>query len=100
MIFINQQILGFIKSTIPKYLDKLMTKSKHFETTDKKSEHTLITPFLGKQSNIIKKILRKLFSSLNPNAKWKIVFKTGKKLVNIFSYKDKSPFYIQPLISY
>ena len=96
----NKYPSSFINSTIRKILDKLILKSRPLETDSIKKEYTMCLPFLGKQTVILKKRLNKLFSSLYPMAKLKIIFKTGGKLGNIFSYKDKSPFHIQSLILY
>ena len=96
----NKYPLDFVDNSIRKVLEKLITKSKRTEAVCNKTELSLILPFLGKQSNIIKNKLTKLFSSTNPNVKFKIIFKTGNKLVNIFSYKDKSPLHIQSLVLY
>ena len=96
----NKYPLSFIESAIRKMLEKLILKSRRLETDSIKKEYNICLPFLGKQTVILKKRLQKLFSSYYPSGKLKIIFKTGSKLGNIFTYKDKSPFPIQSLLLY
>ena len=74
--------------------------SKRLETDSSKKEYYISLPFLGKQTVILKTRLNKLFKSLYPGAKLRIVFKSGSKLGNLFSYKDRSPLHIQSLLLY
>ena len=99
----NKYPLDFIdqiRSTIRRILDKLILKSRPRDMNDNIKEHIICLPFLGKQTVIIRRKLRQLFSSLYPTGKLKIIFKTGSKLGNIFTYKDKTPFHMQSLLLY
>ena len=86
-------------------MDKCFKKSdksseKENSKTASEEEFTISLPFLGNQSNIVKKKLRKLFSDYYPGAQLKIVFKTGIKIGNMFKFKDTVPSYIRSLVIY
>ena len=84
-------------------MDKCLGKTIPTEdglNTSTKEEFNITLPFLGNQSNIVKKKLQKLFSDYYPNAKIKIVFKTGIKIGSFFKFKDTIPSHIRSLLVY
>ena len=97
---LNKYPEGLIDRTIKKVLEKLILDSKRPEVNFEKNEFVFVIPYLGKQSFLIKKRLIRLFSSTYKEAKLKIVYKSACKLRNIFSCKDKTPFYTQSLVLY
>ena len=96
----NKYPLNFIDFTIRKILDKLILKPRSLDMNSTTKEHIICLPFLGKQTITLRKRLHQVFSSLYPTGKLKIIFKTGCKLGNIFTYKDKTPSHIQSLLLY
>ena len=99
----NKYPLNFIDYCINKFLDKCFVKKvpeKDSMESSPKEEFTIALPFLGNQSNIVKKKLKKLFSDYYPNANLKIIFKTGIKIGNLFQFKDIVPPHIRSLLVY
>ena len=100
----NHYPQNFIDSSICKILEKLILRSKSKndkkDSDNNKKEYVICLPFLGQKTIILKKRLKSLFSSLYPNVKLKTIFKSGAKLSNIFSYKDKTPYMILSLVLY
>ena len=96
----NKYPQKFVESSICSILEKLILKPKPSNITEEKKEYVICLPYLGQQTLTLKKRLSKLFSSTYPKSKLKIIFKSGLKLSNIFTYKDKTPFIIQSLVLY
>ena len=96
----NKYPLDFVEASVRNILGKLIMISKTTESIDVKKGYNIVIPFLGRQTDIVKKRLTRLFSSFYPNAKIKIVLKPGNKLSSIFSYKDRSHHLLQSLLLY
>ena len=96
----NKYPQRFVDSSICKILEKLIVRSKSSNITTDKKEYIICLPFISQQSLALKKRLTKLFSTTYPKAKLKTIFKSGTKLGNLFSFKDRSPFIIQSLVLY
>ena len=79
-------------------MKKKVVKDK--QETPPKDEFTIVLPFLGNQSSIIKKKLSKLFLESFPTAKLKIVLKSGTKIGSLFKFKDPIPSNIRSLVVY
>ena len=95
--------MSFIDKCIQKFLEHcFVKKSANEETNDNssKEEFTVLLPFLGNQSNVVKKKLCQLFSEFCPNSKLKIVFKSGIKIGDFFKFKDSIPSNIRSLVVY
>ena len=99
----NKYPLDFLNYLINKFVKKCVVK-KVAETdkqeTSPKDEFTIVLPFLGNQSNIIRKKLNKMFSDLLPTAKLKIILKSGIKIGSLFNFKDPIPSNIRSLVVY
>ena len=81
---------SFIDTCIRKFLDKRYTvKEKSFDVP--KKEVTVVLPFLGSNSSIIKTQLNKTFNQYLKFCKLRIVFKTSNRLSNYFRFKDNIP---------
>ena len=99
----NNYPLSFVNFYIKRFLDKCIVKKnpeKVIAESSEKEEFIITLPFLGNQSNIIKKKLTKLFCDFYPTAKLKIVFKCGNKIGNLFKFKDDIPSHIRALVVY
>ena len=98
----NKYPLNFIDCCVEKFLNKCFVKKSpdKVETEDSKEDFVITLPFLGNESNIVKKKITRLFSELYPIAKIKIVFKVGVKIGNFFKFKDSIPTHIRSLIVY
>ena len=99
----NKYPLNFINFCIKSFLDKCCaTKSHEREKTEDstKEEFIIVLPFLGNQSNIIKKKLKKLFCDFYLTAKLKLVFKSPTKIGNLFKFKDTIPSHLRSFVVY
>ena len=99
----NKYPLNFIDKCIQKFLEHCFVKkgTNEVATDDStKEEFTVLLPFLGNQSNIVKKKLSQLFSDFCPKSKLKIVFKSGIKIWDFFKFKDSIPSHIRSLVVY
>ena len=99
----NKYPLNFINFCIKTFLDKCFDNRVQKENktqTATQDEFIITLPFLGNVSNIIRKNLKKLFQDCYPNAKLKIVFKSGMKIGNMFKFKDTIPSHIRSLLVY
>ena len=99
----NKYPLNFIDICIKKFLDKCLVEKPTEEEksqTSAKDEFTISLPFLGNQSNVIKKKLSKLFSEFYLEAKFKIVFKSGTKIRDLFNFKDSIPSHVRSHVVY
>ena len=95
----NKYPHNFVDSTISRILEKLIVKSAPKPASEKK-EFMICLPYLGQQTLILKKRLRKLFSTTCPQTKLKTIFSSAIKLSTIFSFKDKIPKHISSLVLY
>ena len=99
----NKYPLNFINYCIKKFLDNCFVEKcpeNNNAENSSKEEFTIVLPFLGNQSNVIRKQLKKLFSDSYSTAKLKIVFKSGVKIGNFFKFKDTIPSHIRSLVVY
>ena len=86
-----------------KFLEKCFVKKvkePEKENVTSKEEFTINLPFLGEQSNIIKKKVTKMFSDFYPSAKIIFVFSSGIKIGSFFKFKDSLPSHILSLVVY
>ena len=77
---------GFFNQIVNKFLEKQYTP----EMVPKKTV-TIALPYLGPLSTIIRRRLKKLISRFYPLADLNIVFRRGKTIKTMFSYKDNFP---------
>lgn len=101
----NKYPLDFINFCVKKFLEKCFKTKVNEPEKDKeivppKEEFIINLPFLGNQSNVIKKKLMKLFSDLYPSAKIIFVFSSGIKIGSFFKFKDSVPTHILSLVVY
>ena len=99
----NKYPLNFIDFCIKKFLEKCIAEKppeKETPETSPKDDFIIVLPFLGTQSNVIKKKLKTLFSDFYPTGKLKIVFKSGIKIANFFTFKDSIPSLIRSHVVY
>ena len=96
----NKYPQNFLDLTISKILEKLILKHKPHNTDSDKKEYIVCLPYIGKQTNILKKRLRKLFSSVYPRSKLKTIFKSEARLGKVFAFKDRSSPMMSSLVLY
>ena len=86
----NGYTLKMIDNCIKKFLMKKFTVKPVVDTVEKK-DISLILPYLGTGSLALRTNLVKLFARSLPFCKIRVVFKSGNRLGNYFSFKDKIP---------
>ena len=81
---------NFIDTCIRKFLDKkFSSKTDNFDVP--KKELTIVLPFLGSVSYIIKTQLNKTINRHLKFCKLRVIFKTNNRLSNYFRFKDVIP---------
>ena len=83
--------LSFIDNCFKTFVDKLFTKRPQFATAVKETLF-LSLPYLGEISLQTRTKLTKSFKGLLNSCKLQIVFKSQRKLSNVFRFKDRLPF--------
>jgi len=98
----NNYPLNFINNCIKRFLDQRVERKVVVpqDVAPTKEEFTISLPFLGNQSNTMKKKLTQTFSDLYPSGKIKIVFRSGIKIGSFFKFKDSIPSHILSLVVY
>lgn len=96
----NKYPLNFIDYHVRIFLRNIFVASRKKEEVASKEEIRIILPFLGNQSNIVKRQLNRLFCEFYPNAKLKIIWTCGIKIGNYFKFKDIIPSHIRSLVIY
>ena len=86
----NGYPLSFIDNCFKTFVDKLFIKSPEIPTVEKKTL-ILSLPYLGNISLQTRANLKKSFKGVLDCCKLRIVFKSERKLVNIFRFKDRLP---------
>ena len=86
----NGYPIGVIDNCIKKFLTKKYTIKPVVQTVAKKNV-SLFLPYLGKASLVLRTDLIKLFANSLPFCKIRVVFKSGNRLGNCFSFKDRIP---------
>lgn len=95
----------FIDQCIEKVLNKYHAGEDHSGTPTSDSdsdqqEVILSLPFLGPISIILRRNLLKLFRNFYPTINFKIVFRRGFRVSNLFSYKDHFPKSCKSMVVY
>ena len=83
--------LSFIDNCFKAFVDKLFIKRPQLATVEKKTLF-LSLPYLGEISLQTRTKLTKSFKGLLNSCKLQIVFKSQRKLSNVFRFKDRLPF--------
>ena len=87
----NGYPLSFIDNCFKTFVDKLFIKRPQLITVEKKTLF-LSLPYLGEISLQTRTKLRKSLKGLLNSCKLQIVFKSQRKLSNVFRFKDSLPF--------
>ena len=87
----NGYPLSFIDKCFKMVINKLVIKRPQVTTVEKKTL-ILSLPYLGDISLQTRTKLRKSFKSILNCCKFQIVFKSQRKLANVFRFKDRLPF--------
>ena len=87
----NGYPLSFIGKCFKMVINKLVIKRPQVITVEKKTL-LLSLPYLGDISLQTRPKLRKSFKGILNCCKLQIVFKTQRKLANVFRFKDRLPF--------
>ena len=87
----NECPLSFIDSCFKTFVDKLFIKLPKLITAEKKNLF-LSLPFPGEISLQTRTKFRKSLKGLLNSCKLQIVFKSQRKLSNVFCFKDRLPF--------
>ena len=86
----NGYPLSFIDNCFKTFVDKLFIKHPQLITVEKKNLFLLLS-YLGEISLQTRTTLRKSLKSLLNSCKLQIVFKSQRKLLNVFHFKDCLP---------
>ena len=86
----NAYPVSFIDKCVFRFFNKIHQKKVIVSTVPKK-EVTLILPFLGSTSFMVKNELTRIFKKNLPYCKLNVIFKTSNRLSSNFSFKDKLP---------
>ena len=89
----------FTDRCVKYFLDKVFTVKKVIATVPKKKVRICL-PFLGKQSFEIRTKLCKFMSKNFPQCQLEVIFNSGNRLRNSFSFKDKIPLNVRSHILY
>ena len=95
----NGYPLDYIDFGIRLFLNKLYTKKIPVSTV-KKKQLFLTLPFLGKSSLLLKQQIQKVVQKNLPFCNLRVIFKSGVRLSNFFSFKDKVPRLIRSHLVY
>ena len=87
----NGYPLSFIGNCFKTFIDTLFIKRPQLATVQKKTLFLLL-PYLGEIPLQTRMKLRKSLKSLLDSCKLQIVFKSQRKLSNVFRFKDRLPF--------
>ena len=87
----NGYPLSFIDNCFKTFVDKLFIKRPQLATVEKKTLF-LSLPYLGEISLQTSTKITKSFKGLLNSCKLQIVFKSQRKLSNVFRFKDRLPF--------
>ena len=90
VFFKNGYPLSFIDNCFKTFVDKLFIKRPQLITVEKKNL-LLSLPYLGEISLQTRTKLRKSLKGLLNSCKLQIVFKSQRKLSNVFRFKDHLP---------
>ena len=82
--------LGWFDNTVGKFLNKQYLPEEKRYTVPKRAV-TMVLPYLGPLSIVIRRRLRRLIVKYYPLTEFNIVFKRGRTIRSMFSYKDKFP---------
>lgn len=93
----NAYPLEFIDQCINTFLNK---RYKQPVATVKKRTVTIVLPYLGKLSLEIRTRLRKYVSKYMSNCSLMVIFKSRRRLRNIFRFKDTLPDVLQSFVVY
>ena len=91
----NGYRLSFIDKCFKMVINKLVIKRSQVTTVEKKT-FILSLPYLGDFSLQTRTKLREYFKSILNCCKLEIVFKSQRKLANVFRFKDRLPFDLLP----
>ena len=91
--------MSFIDKCFKMVINKLVIKRPQVTTAEKKTL-ILSLPYLGDISLQTRTKLRKSFKSILNCLKFQIVFKSQKKLGNVFRLKDRLPFDLMSGVAY
>ena len=83
--------MSFIDNCFKTFIDKLFIKRPQLATVEKKTLFSSL-PYLGEISLQTKTKLKKSFKGLLNSCKLQIIFKSQRKLSNVFRFKDRLPF--------
>ena len=95
----NSFPLEFVDMCIASFLNK-QYKNKTTTETDEKQRKMITLPYLGKLSLEIRKRLQKYVNKHVSNCKFLIIFRSQRRLKNIFRFKDTIPQDLQSYILY
>ena len=87
----NRFSLYFVETSIAKVLDKFYTNNSQDKKDVDGNNVVMVLPYLGHISYSTKRKLVKLLSKFYPTVNFRIVFKRGYRLSNMFAYKDRLP---------
>ena len=89
--------MEFVDQCICAFLNK---RYKNPITTVKKRQVTIVLPYLGKLSLEIRNRLRKYVNKYTSNCSLMVIFNSGRRLRNIFKFKDTLPDALQSFVVY
>lgn len=81
---------AFVEQCVAKVLDNFYAPRDDSVTVDKDKDKVLIVlPYLGPMSIVMKRNVYKLVIKFYPSVEFKVIFKRGFRISNMFNFKDK-----------
>ena len=95
----NNYPRDFLDKCIKEFLDRVLTQKVVVSTVPKK-DLMIVLPYLGKLSLQIRTRINRVMRNKLPHCNLRVVFQTKCKLINFFTFKDKTPVFLRSGIVY
>ena len=89
----------FLDKCIKEFLERVLTQKVVVSTVPKK-DLMIVLPYLGKLSPQIRTRVNRIMRNKLPHCNLRVVFQTKCKLINFFTFKDKTPLFLRSGIVY
>ena len=99
ILYKNNYPRDFLDKCIKEFLDKVLTQKVVVSTVPKK-DLMIVLPYLGKLSLQIHTRINRVMRNKLPHCNLRVVFQTKCKLINFFTFKDKTPAFLRSGIVY
>ena len=99
ILYKNSYPRDFVDKCIKEFLNRVLTRKVVVSTVPKK-DLMIVLPYLGKLSLQIRTRINLVMKSKLLHCNFRIVFQTKCKLINLFTFKDKTPIFLSSGIVY